>query len=438
MKRTFAAMGGLAAGSLLLTGCLSTGDGAATTAETPGEESAQSTVSILYAFSGSQSETFQEDMDAWAEGEGITIEYTQSDAFEEVVSTSVSSGNAPDIAIFPQPGILTSLATDGHIADLATQVDLPALEADIVPGFLDAATVDGTVYGAPMSMNGKSLYWYSKKNFAAAGYEVPTTHAELLTLIDTIKSDGKTPVCYGLESGPATGWPGTDWIEDYVLQTSGPEVYDQWVAGDIKFDSPEIRKAFAAYDEIIMAEGNVYGEAKNASSIAFGQALNPMFDEDPKCYFGKQGNFITQSGFFPEAIHANMDEEVGMFVTPSVSGESPFLGGGDLAAAFTKNDANVKKVMAFMTTDPAFGDAQSQSGSWLSPLQSFDTSKYPSDTLRDVVSTIQEASVFRFDGSDLMPGAVGAGTFWQGMVSYTAGNTDLDTTLANIDAGWPA
>ncbi|MFV0451115.1 MAG: ABC transporter substrate-binding protein [Propioniciclava sp.] len=437
MKRTLSAIGGLAACSLLLTGCLSSGgSGAASTA--PSEETAKDTVTVMYAFSGEQSDTFQEDINAWAEGQDFTVEFVQSDNFEEMIATRVSSGDAPDIAIFPQPGILKTMAGNGNLAELGSQVDLAALEADIVPGFLDAATVDGTIYGSPISMNGKSFYWYSKKNFEAAGYTVPTTQDELLSLIDQIKADGKTPICYGMESGSATGWPATDWIEDYVLQTAGADVYDQWVAGEVAFDSPEIRQAFDVYNELILTDGNVYGGAKNAPSVAFGQALNPMFEDDPKCYFGKQGNFITQPGFFPDDINATMDDEVGMFVTPSVSGESPILGGGDLAAAFTKNDANVKKVMAFMTTDPTFGDAQSQTGAWLSPLKSYDTSKYPSDTLRNVVGTIQGASVFRFDGSDQMPAAVGSGSFWQGMVSYTSGNQDLDTTLADIDASWPA
>lgn len=434
MKRSSIAAAALLAGSLLLTGCLGGGNDAesSSTAET-----AKDTISIMYAFSGDQSTAFQEDVNAWAAANDLKIDFIQTNEFEVQISSRVQAGNAPDIAIFPQPGILRTMGSEGRLAELGTQIDLSTLEADIVPGFLDAATVDGTVYGAPMSMNGKSFYWYSKPNFEAAGYTVPTTHEELLALIDKIKADGKAPICYGMESGSSTGWPATDWIEDYVLQTSGAEVYDQWVAGDVKFDSPEIRKAFDIYTQLLMTDGNVYGGVKNAPSNAFGTALNPLFDADPKCYFGKQGNFITQKGFFPDNIVADIDNQVGVFMTPTIDGEHPILGGGDLAAAFTKNDANVK-VMAFMLTDPAFGDAQSKTGSWLSPLKSFDISKYPNNTMRDVVTTISDATVFRFDGSDSMPGAVGSGTFWTGMVDYTSGAASLDAALKAIDAGWPA
>ena len=433
--RFFKAAAAVTAVGLLTTGCLASSQPAATSA---GPETAKETVQLMYAFSGDQSVAFQKDVKTWADGQNIKIEFIQSDSFEEMIQTKVASGAAPDIAIFPQPGILQAQAKRGALAELSTQVDLAKLQADIVPGFLNAGTVDDKIYGAPMAMNGKSFYWYNKPAFEGKGYTIPKTHDELLALFDKIKADGGTPLCFGLGSGSATGWPATDWIEDYVLQTSGTDVYDKWVKGEIKFDSPEIRKSFDIYTKLIMTDGNVYGGSKAASSNAFAQALNPMFDAEPKCWLGKQGNFITQKGFFPDEIFSKLDTQVGMFLTPSVSGETPVLGGGDLAAAFTKNDANVKKVMAFMTTDPTFGTEQVKTGAWLSPLNSFDKAKYPNKVLQDVVTAIQEASVFRFDGSDQMPGAVGSGSFWKGMVSYTSGNADLDTTLKTIDASWPA
>jgi alpha-glucoside transport system substrate-binding protein len=398
---------------------------------------AKTEITIMYAFGGDQNTAFHKDMDAWASQNGLKINYIQSDTFEALIQSKVASGNAPDIAIFPQPGILKDMASKGKIAKLSTQTDVDSIKNDILPGFLDAATVNGEVYGAPISMNVKSLYWYSKKNFAKAGYTAPKTQAELDALITKIKGTGVTPVCYGMESGSATGWPATDWIEDYMLQTNGADVYDKWVSHDIKFDSPEVRKAFAIYNDIIMTDGNVYGGAKKSASLAFATALNPMFGDSPKCYFGKQGNFITQSGFFPAAISKNLDTEVGVFQTPSVNGENPVEGGGDLAAAFTANDTNVKKVMNYLTNDATFGTNMAATGAVLSPHKSFDATKYPNNTIREVAKIAQNASVFRFDGSDQMPAAVGAKSFWTNMVDYTSGTQDLDATLKAIDASWP-
>ncbi len=327
------------------------------------------------------------------------------------------------------------MATKGKLAELSTQVDVASVQKDILPGFLNAATVNGKVYGAPISMNVKSLYWYDKANFSAAGLTVPKTQADLDALITKVKANGKTPLCYGMESGSATGWAGTDWIEDYMLQTNTPEVYDKWVSHDVKFDSPEVRKAFDLYNKTIMTDGNVFGGAKNAASVTFSKAFNPMFEKDPGCYLLKQGNFITS--FFPKDVLANLDQRVGVFATPSVNGQNPMEGGGDLAAAFTSNDKNVKKVMNFLVNDPTFGVEIAKSGAALSPHKSFDSANYPNDVTREVVKAAQVASVFRFDASDQMPGAVGSKSFWTGMVDYTSGTKKLDDVLTTIDKSWP-
>ncbi|WP_028709659.1 ABC transporter substrate-binding protein [Propionicicella superfundia] len=432
--RIAAAMAMATALVMATSGCLGGGG----TSQTSQEETAKTEITVMYAFGGEQNTAFRKDLDAWASQNGLKINYIQSDTFPALIQSKVASGDVPDIAIFPQPGILKGLAEKGKLAKLSTQTDVESIKADILPGFLDAATVDGEVYGAPISMNVKSLYWYSKKNFAAKGYTVPKTEAELEALIEKVKADGVAPVCYGMESGSDTGWPATDWIEDYMLQTNGAEVYDKWVNHEVKFDSDEVRKAFDVYTKIIMTDGNVYGGAKKSASVAFATALNPMFGDSPKCYFGKQGNFITQSGFFPDAISKNLDEEVGVFETPTVNGEHPVLGGGDLAAAFTMNDKNVKKVMDFLTNDASFGTNLAATGSVLSPHKSFDASKYPNDTIREVVTIAQNATVFRFDGSDQMPAAVGAKSFWTNMVDYTSGTQDLTATLKAIDASWPS
>ena len=260
---------GLAVASLALTGCL--GGGSTTEPDSGGtnggEPTAKDTITLMYAFSGDQSDAFQNEVRSFADENGFSVDFIQSNEFEVQISSTVQAGNAPDIAIFPQPGVLRMWAEEGRIAPLESQVDLPKLEADVIPGFLDAATVDGVRYGAPMAMNGKSFYWYNKPAFEGKGYTVPETHEDLLALIDQIKADGVAPICFGMESGSATGWPATDWIEDYVLQTGGSDVYDKWVNGEVKFDSPEIRESFAIYEELLMTDGNVECSRKNGDVV---------------------------------------------------------------------------------------------------------------------------------------------------------------------------
>jgi len=307
-----------------------------------------------------------------------------------------------------------------------------------VPGFLDAAAVDGKRYGVPVSMNIKSLVFYNKPAFTAAGYTAPTTIDELLALGDKIKASGTAPWCIGLESGAATGWPGTDWIEELVLKQAGPDVYDNWVAGKVKFEDPQIKAAFDTYAKIALTKGNVFGGSKSIVSQAFGTAANPMFTKPPGCFLHKQGNFVTQKGFLSEAIRAAIDTNLGVFPFPKGQFDT-VEGGGDLAALFTKGDANVTKVLKYITEDPTFGApwAGPSDRGFLSPHKDFDVSKYGNEITKGIAKIAYTATGIRFDGSDSMPATVGAGSFWKGMVAFTSGQQDEATTLKKIDESWP-
>jgi len=165
--------------------------------------------------------------------------------------------------------------------------------------------------------------------------------------------------------------------------------------------------------------------------------MTPAFEPKPGCYMMRQGNFAT--GFFPDNVQADLDGTVGTFYFPHFDGGydgDPVLGGGDLAAAFTSDDDDVKKVMEYLTSDQ-FGGAWAQAGGWLSPHKTFDASQYADETTRTIAQSAADADVFRFDGSDLMPADVGSGTFWTGMVDWISGQSSEDTLKA-IDESWPS
>ena len=90
----------------------------------------------------------------------------------------------------------------------------------------------------------------------------------------------------------------------------------------------------------------------------------------------RQGNFVT--GFYPEDIRANLDEEVGQFVFPPYDGGyagQPVLGGGDIAALFNGNDDEAIESCA---SSPQTRSGQwAAAGGWLSPHATFDVSQYP-------------------------------------------------------------
>jgi alpha-glucoside transport system substrate-binding protein len=281
--------------------------------------------------------------------------------------------------------------------------------------------------------NGKSLVWYPKAIFDEAGYTVPTTWDELMALTQQIADDGDTAWCIGIESGAATGWPATDWIEDIMLRTTSLENYDAWTTGDLPFDSPEVRNAVEVMSEIWLNEAYVYGGTAAIVSTFFGDAPAPMFEDPPRCWLHRQGNFITS--FFPAGTEAGVDYD--FFYLPPIDDAygRPFLVAGDIMAMFNDRP-EVRAVMEFFTTGESVREWLAAGGA-LSPHNDADLSWYGNDVERGIAELVRESTSVRFDGSDLMPGEVGAGSFWKGMTNYIAGTTDLDTSLQEIDAAWP-
>jgi alpha-glucoside transport system substrate-binding protein len=303
---------------------------------------------------------------------------------------------------------------------------------------LEAVTDDeGTVFGSPMKLAVKSLVWVPKKAWEEGGYEEPKTFQELLELSEQIKADGIPPWCLGMEAGTATGWYGTDWIEEMVLRVAGPEVYDQWYTHEIPFNDPQIQEAFDAYGEIVFGDELVLGGPEGILNTNVEDADNPQFEDPPGCMMNRQGNFVVD--FYPADVQKNLDDSVTVFAFPPYEGGyegNPVLGGGDLVSLFNGDDQEAADVAEFLTSDE-FGAEWAQTGSFLSPHTTFDESNYPNETIKQISTIVGESDVFRFDASDLMPGEVGAGTFWTAMIDWTGG-ASTDEVTTSVEENWPS
>lgn len=444
-RRRVAAMASIAAaGGLLLTGCLQNpnaggggaqgGEGVADNAEVDGD----GVVTILGAFGGQEQAAFEASLQEFEQQSGIDVQYTADTDFTNTIRQRTGAGQAPDIAIFPQPGGLLEQAQAGFVQPIDTFLDYDSLDRTLVPGFLDAARLNGRVYGAPMRMAVKSLVWYNLSTYEAEGYNTaPADLDELADVAAQIRGTGTAPWCMGWNSDQATGWVGTDWIEEYMLRLHGPEVYDQWTSHEIPFNDERVIEAFDAFGELVFEEGNVSGGTQGILATPFSESVLGEYTDPPECYIERQGNFIT--GFMPEDVQADLDGNVGLFVfPPAVDGfqGQPILGGGDLAALMNGNDEDSIAVMEFMTS-PEFGGPWAQAGGWLSPHTTFDASQYPDEITRSTAEIVANADVFRYDGSDLMPGAVGGGTFWTGMVDWLSGAKTAEQVTTDIEESWP-
>ncbi len=380
---------------------------------------------------------FNESMKAFEEATGIDVQYQGSKEFEAAISVRVDGGDAPDIADFPQPGLLASFVQSGDIVDVSTFIDDAWLKQQYNQSWLDMATIEGPdgpiMAGTWGRYFGKSIVYYPKQAFEASGYEIPQTWDEMMELTQMIADDGDAAWCIGIESGAATGWAATDWTEELMLRTTSLENYDAWTVGDLPFESPEVKGAIETWSQIWLNDEYVYGGTDSIVTTSFGDAPTPMFDDPPKCWLHKQGNFIVS--FFPEGVEYGTD--YGIFYLPPVDEAygKPLLISGDLFAMFNDRP-EVRAAMEYFTTSASMSGYITVGGG-LSPHTDANVADYGNDLERDIAALATEATSFRFDGSDLMPGEVGAGSFWKGMTDYVSGAADLDTVLGEIDASWP-
>jgi alpha-glucoside transport system substrate-binding protein len=125
------------------------------------------------------------------------------------------------------------------------------------------------------------------------------------------------------------------------------------------------------------------------------------------------------------------------FITPAEeAGSQAVTGGGEIVGAFS-DDADTQAVLEYLSS-PEWANSRVSLGGVISANNGLDPENAKSPILQEAITILQDPkTTFRFDASDLMPGAVGAGTFWKGMVNWVNG-TPTDEVLESIEAGWPS
>jgi DNA-binding SARP family transcriptional activator/ABC-type glycerol-3-phosphate transport system substrate-binding protein len=385
----------------------------------------------------------REEFAAFTARTGIEITYTEGTSTFELDMELGQPQRRQDIILTPQPGWISVEADEGRLIDLGTYLPRDRLVEDYGAHLTSLATVgedggwpatSGRLLALPVMMSSKSLIWYVPDRFAAAGYEVPETWDELLALSDRIVADGGTPWCLAVNSADATGWPATDLVEDLLLRDSGPEVYDAWVAGEVPFAHPAVRRAFERFGQLVFTEGYLHGGVLTALNTPFWAGHLPLLDDPPGCWLYHWASYNL--GHLPPGVE--FGEDVAAFPTPWVSEEhrDVALMGGDLALVFTDRP-EVRAVVEYLAS-PAFGAVAAGAPWFLTANRRFDPDDYPDEWRRDLavdLARAQDGDLVRFDGSDLMPPWLGSNAFWEAMVDYLRGGPDsLDGILARLDA----
>ncbi len=389
------------------------------------------TVTVLGVWGGAELESFLAMVKPFEEQTGVKVQFEGTRDLNAVLTTRIEGGNPPDVAGLPGPGQMAEFARAGKLTPLDAVLDLGAMRQQYAQSWIDLATVDGKVYGIFIKAALKGLIWYDPKVFEAAGYQVPATWDELLALTDRIASEGKTAWCIGLESGAASGWPATDWIEDIMLRTGGPDAYDKWYRHEVAWTDPTVRRAWELFGKIATNPKYVYGSQQGVLATNFGESPFPLFTDPPGCYLHHQATFI-QDFILKQYPNLTPGEDFDFFAFPPIDAGVPKAveAAGDLFGMF-KDTPQARALMTYLTT-PEAQTVWVKRGGALSPNRKVSLDQYPDPLSRRAAEILTSADVARFDASDLMPEAVNA-AFWKGTLDYVQNPARLDGILQNLE-----
>ena len=393
------------------------------------EESAESAdVSVFGPWRGATADSFREVLTTFEERSGITVTYTGTSSFADEITGRVTTADFPDVAIFPQPGLLLSLLNDGHVVPMP--IDLEAMvQNGYAPKIGEAVGWLTGGAGIVYRLNVKSLVWYPPLVFESEGYAIPRTWDELEALAERMVDDGYAPWCLGVEAFGASGWPATDWVEDLVLRLYGPEVYDEWLWGDVRFTDPRIAAAFATFDRTTLFDRSTVGGRRDVLNTSAERAHDPMFDDPARCLMHRQASFAED--WLPEDVDFGTDVDV--FSLPGMTDATPpLLIGGNFVGALRDADA-VWELIAFLASPDGYfgGDGT------ISPNADALAQQASDPLVARLADALNAANVVRFDGSDVMYPGVGTGSFLDAMLEYIA-TSNLESSLDTAQSGWDA
>lgn len=396
-----------------------------------GQAKSSGTITVLGVWGGQEADTFAAMNQAFTAKTGIKVQFEATRDLDAVLTTRVQAGNPPDIVILPNPGKLYELAGQGKLVDLASILDMKEFAKNYSAGWKSLGTVNGKLYGLFVKAAIKGLVWYNPKAVKAAGIALPSTWDEMLASCGKIAAGGTTPWSVGIESGAASGWVATDWLENIFLRLNGPEKYQQWYQGKLAWTSPEVKKAWEYFGKIVGDPAMAYGGAAYINSTNFGNATAPLFQNPPKAYFHMQASFI-QSFITDQFPGLKPAQDFDFFGFPSIDPRyaKAVEGGADIVAVF-KSNARTKAFMNY------FASAEAQSY-WAAGTGALATNRnvslvfYPDPITKRAADILNKSEIVVFDASDMMPSEMNA-AFWKGCVDFVADPGKLDQILASLE-----
>jgi alpha-glucoside transport system substrate-binding protein len=409
-------------------------------------------VSIQTQWTGGEGEGFANAIKDFQTATGIAVQVDSiGSSHETVLRTRVEGGQPPDMSQIAQPTAVLAYAGQGKIQDIAALVGAEGatkLKAEF-PSTIGLTSEGDKIWSIPTKADVKSMVWYPVKAFAAKGYAVPKTWDELTALADKIVADGSHPFCVSAGGpGTATGWELTDWVEEVLLKTEDPQVTQDWITHKIPFTDPKIKAAFDKVGSLLFKEGYVDGGGQAIVNADLRTVMDPMFTGDtatPGCWMQKIPVWYGPD-FFPDRrtnggdskYTIGDDGDIGIFPFPTIS--DTFKGVEGSADSFMVfNDRPEVRAFAEFLATPEGLKGWITSVGVLSPNVKVPADWYAGNYKLSVANAILGGGTsVGFDASDLMPPAVGQGSFWTGISDWANSNgSNTDAILQQIDDSWP-
>jgi alpha-glucoside transport system substrate-binding protein len=369
------------------------------------------TVSVLSLWGGSEQEAFQKVLTAFTQKTGIKTKYESARDFLPVIRSRIAAGNPPMVAIIPRPGIVTDLANEGSLISLEDLgLDPDKINANYSEAWTDLTTVDGTVYGVVAKANSKSVIWYRPDD---PKVQPVKTWDELVALTNKLKSDSMKPWTIGAKDS----WNLTDFFENIYARSAGPDKYKQLFGGDLAFDDQSVKDALKMMTDVLNNQ-TLVGGVDGALGTTFVDAIGQVFSANPKAHLFAEGGFV--GGITLSDVNPNRKpgKDMDFFEWPTIdeANGNPLVGGGDITAAFVNNE-DVGKLIEYLSS-PEAGKIWVSTGAIVSPNKGVAADAYPNPLVRKEADQVKNAQVFVFDGSDLLPGALGDdwGTLLQSVI----------------------
>ena len=373
-------------------------------------------ISMLYQWSGVEEAALNQVLQPLIDSCGFVLK-PESTRDQALLDTRVQAGTPPDVVFWQVVQLVQ------YQDQLKTMDSLGADKASYKDFFLTPMTVEGKWLGLPVKADVKSIIWYSPANFEALSYKVPTTWDELDALVEKMAADGNVPWSLGFESGDATGWTGTDFIQDILLVQQGPDFVLGLMDGSVPYNDPGVKQAYETYGKWAMDEMYTVGGAQGTLSTAFLAAIYKPFADPPEAMMVKQSGFAggEVAKQFPDLKQGT---DYDFFVIPGIQG---LQGAVEPMMAFSDKPA-VKALVAYLSS--AEGGANWAKATFgLSPNNGA-AGNYTDPSLQKFDAALANAKGFTPDMGDTIPGGFGSAEF-KGITDFVNGG-DLDAILDEL------